>query len=262
MIPLASITAWSNTSPWANPHFVEQDLVLCRVLTELFSDNLISKKLAFRGGSAIHKLYLFPQPRYSEDIDLVQVNPEPIGVVFDRIRDICSFLGTPTIKQKQNSNTLVCHFLSESLPQTRLRIKIEINCIEHTNVLGLVVIPFDVQNPWFTGTSGIITYTIDELIGTKIRALYQRKKGRDLFDVYYALISGKLDISKTIFCYKKYMEQSVGQAPTAKQYLENLVNKVPNPVFYSDMDLLLRPGIKYDINEAYEAFREHFIEAM
>ena len=66
MIPLASITAWSNEFPWADPHFIEQDLVLCRVITELFNDSLLSSKLAFRGGTAIHKLYLYPQPRYSE----------------------------------------------------------------------------------------------------------------------------------------------------------------------------------------------------
>jgi len=85
MIPLSAITAWSNISPWANPHFVEQDLTICRVLTELFNDNLLAAKLAFRGGTAIHKLFLSPQPRYSEDIDLVQVSPEPIGAVINRI---------------------------------------------------------------------------------------------------------------------------------------------------------------------------------
>lgn len=57
---------------------VEQDLVICRALVTIFSDKLLASSLAFRGGTALHKLYLQPQSRYSEDIDLVQIRPEPI----------------------------------------------------------------------------------------------------------------------------------------------------------------------------------------
>ncbi|MCL2152994.1 MAG: nucleotidyl transferase AbiEii/AbiGii toxin family protein [Oscillospiraceae bacterium] len=262
MIPLAAITAWSNTFPWADQHFVEQDLVLCRVLTELFNDSLIASKLAFRGGTAIHKLYLSPQPRYSEDIDLVQLNPEPIGAVLTKTREILSYLGSPNVKQAQSNNTVIYRFMSESLPNTKLRIKIELNCKEHLNVLGLVSIPFEVQNPWFSGNCGVITYTIDELIGSKIRALYQRKKGRDLFDIYYAHKNDCLDTGKTILCYRKYMEQSVGYVPSAKQYLENLSRKLSDSAFRADMEPLLRPSIEYNIHEAFEEFRKHYIEVM
>jgi len=50
--------------------------------------------LAFRGGTALHKLYLKPQIRYSEDIDLVQINPEPINPILKRLRERLAFLGT------------------------------------------------------------------------------------------------------------------------------------------------------------------------
>ena len=262
MIPLASITSWSNTFPWSNPHFIEQDLVLCRVLTELFSDNFLASKLAFRGGTAIHKLYLLPQPRYSEDIDLVQLAPEPIGAVLNKIREILSYLGSPMIRQAHNNNTVIFRFMSESLPHANMRIKIEINCQEHLTVLGQATVPFEVRNPWFTGKCGIVTYTMDELIGSKIRALYQRKKGRDLFDIDYAHQSGCLDVSNTLLCYKRYMEQSVGRAPSAKQYLENLSGKLDDPAFRADMEPLLRQSITYDIHEAYERFLKYFVEAM
>jgi predicted nucleotidyltransferase component of viral defense system len=262
MIPLAAITAWSNEAPWTDLHFVEQDLLICRVLTELFNDTLLADRLAFRGGTSIHKMYFSPQQRYSEDIDLVQINPEPIGTVLDRIREILSYLGTPTIQQKQSNNTIIYRFHTESLPRSVMRLKIEINCQEHLCVQGLVAMPFEVRNPWFAGNCDVITYTLDELIGTKTRALYQRKKGRDLFDIYQALSSGKLDVEKTIFCYKKYMEHTVGRVPTAKQYAENLANKMSNPVFCSDIEPLLRPGIQYDVHVAYEAFLEQFIAAM
>jgi predicted nucleotidyltransferase component of viral defense system len=262
MIPLAAITAWSNVAPWTNPHFVEQDLLICRVLTELFNDSMLADMLAFRGGTSIHKISFSPQQRYSEDIDLVQVRSEPIGAALDRIREILSYLGTPTIQQKQSNNTITYRFNTETPPQSVMRLKIEINCKEHLCVQGLVAMPFEVRNLWFTGNCDIITYTLNELIGTKTRALYQRRKGRDLFDVYQALSSGKLDIDKTIFCYRKYMEQSVGRIPTAKQYAENLTEKIKDPSFRSDMVQLLRPGIQYDAYAAYEAFQEQIIAAM
>ena len=262
MIPLADITAWSNKSPWLNPHYVEQDLVLCRVLTEIYNDSVLASKLAFRGGTAIHKLYLSPQPRYSEDIDFIQINPEPVGITLNHIRDALAFLGKPAIKQKSKNNTIVYRFLSESLPQVVLRLKIEINCQEHLNIFGFNNLSFEVQNPWFTGNCDIVAYSFDELIGTKIRALYQRKKGRDLFDAFYAFKSGKLDIQTTIDCYKEYIKFSTGQVPTSTQYLENLTDKMSDPAFIIDMESLLRPGIQYDANEAYEVFRENFIEAM
>jgi predicted nucleotidyltransferase component of viral defense system len=262
MIPLAAITEWSNVSPWTNTHFVEQDLLICRVLTDLFNDKTLAEKLAFRGGTALHKLYLHPQQRYSEDIDFVQTNPEPIGFVLNRIREVLSYIGAPTIKQKQKNNTVVFRFNTEALPQAVMRLKIEINCQEHLSVLGLQKIPFEVNNSWFTGNCDIVTYTFEELIATKIRALYQRKKGRDLFDIHQALNSGKLDIEKTIFCYKKYMEQSGVQIPSAKQYLNNLQSKISDQIFCSDMEPLLRPGAGYNIHVAYEAFHKNFIPAM
>jgi predicted nucleotidyltransferase component of viral defense system len=61
------------------------------------------------------------------------------------------------------------------------------------------LLPFEMRNPRFAGSGNIVTYTLEELIDTKIRALYPRKKGRDLFDVYQALDDGKLDVSKTMF---------------------------------------------------------------
>ena len=96
MIPAAYITAWQQTSPWSQPYMVEQDLVISRALIELFSDEHIAQHLAFRGGTALYKLYLVPAARYSEDIDLVQVDTESIGSTLDQIRAVLNlWLGQP-----------------------------------------------------------------------------------------------------------------------------------------------------------------------
>lgn len=73
------------------------------------------------------------------------------------------------------------------------------------------------DNPWFKGQCELTTYALDELVGTKLRALYQRKKGRDLLDLQIALNSGKVDIDSVLECYRKYIEFVVDKMPTYKQ---------------------------------------------
>jgi len=123
MIPLAAITEWTNTVPWIDMKQVEQDLIICRALVAIYSDDFLSSRLAFRGGTALHKLYLSPQPRYSEDIDMVQIVSEPIKPTIDKLREVLSFLGVPTVKQKRNNNTLVFKIDSTDIPVTTLRCK-------------------------------------------------------------------------------------------------------------------------------------------
>lgn len=86
---------------------VEQDLIICRALVSIYSDTFLSEHLAFRGGTALGKMYLISQPRYSEDIDLVQVMAEPIKETIDHLQDALSWLGEPVVKQKKHNNTLV-----------------------------------------------------------------------------------------------------------------------------------------------------------
>ena len=92
MIPQAYVTEWSNNVPWQTNEQVEQDLVICRALVEIFSDEFLASSLAFRGGTALHKIYLHPQPRYSEDIDLVQIRSEPIKETIKRLQERLRFI--------------------------------------------------------------------------------------------------------------------------------------------------------------------------
>ena len=86
MIPRDYITQWRKWAPWSEDFQVEQDLVISRALVAVYSDSVLAEALAFRGGTALYKLYLTPPARYSEDIDLVQVEPGPAGPLMDRLR--------------------------------------------------------------------------------------------------------------------------------------------------------------------------------
>jgi predicted nucleotidyltransferase component of viral defense system len=200
MIPQSYITAWRKQAPWQESYQVEQDLIIQRALIALFSDEIIKERLAFHGGTALHKLFLFPAARYSEDIDLVQVKAEPFGALIDRIREQLSFLGKPRIKQKEHNNTIVYSILSED--DVPIKLKIEVNTREHYSVYGLQDIPVKLDSEWDNGETLVPTYSLDELLATKLRALYQRKKGRDLFDLWYALNNADVNVEKVIKAFK------------------------------------------------------------
>lgn len=65
MIPRRFIQEWKAFAPWPENSQIEQDLVISRALVAIFSDDFLRKNLAFRGGTALHKLFLLPPARYS-----------------------------------------------------------------------------------------------------------------------------------------------------------------------------------------------------
>ncbi|MCK6639433.1 MAG: nucleotidyl transferase AbiEii/AbiGii toxin family protein [Bacteroidia bacterium] len=263
MIPQAHIAAWSKTVPWQTNEQVEQDLVICRALVEIFSDEFLASKLAFRGGTALHKLFLSPQPRYSEDIDLVQITAEPFGPIADRLRERLAFIGKPQVAQRDRNFTLKYRFDSEIPPIVKLRLKIETNCREHITVMGIHKIPFEVTNEWFNGKCEITTYHPEELLGTKIRAMFQRSKGRDLFDLHKALsVHVNLNVPTILECYHTYMKASVPNPPSRQEFLDNMDAKMKDDEFLGDIKALLRPEEKYDSGEAWELVRQTLIEKL
>ncbi|KAA6323677.1 hypothetical protein EZS27_026907 [termite gut metagenome] len=263
MIPQLYIREWKAEAPWQNDAQVEQDLVIARTVVELYSDDLLKKSLAFRGGTALHKLYLNPQIRYSEDIDLVQINSEPINPILKRMREKLSFLGTKrTVKQHIHNNTVIYRFDSEMQPIVNMRLKIEINTREHLNILGLKEIPYEIKSSWFSGQCNITGYEIEELLGTKLKALYQRKKGRDLFDLYWALTNLDMDTEKVIHCYNVHMKNAVDKPPTQKQFLVNMNEKMTDREFTEDIRMVLKQGVEYDNEVAWKLVRKELVESI
>jgi len=261
MIPQAYITEWSNNVLWQTNEQVEQDLIICRALVEIFSDAHIAERLAFRGGTALHKLYLHPQPRYSEDIDLVQIKAEPIKATLVRLQQRLNFLGKSSVSPKKNNNTLKFQFVSEIPPVQTLKLKVETNCREHFSVLGYQKFPFEVDSSYFKGKCYITTYKLEELLGTKLRALYQISKCRDLFNLHKALsLVPAMNKDEIIHCYHEYMSFVVAKPPTQKLFLQNLEAKMKDPEFLGDIVALLRPDEVYNHSVAYNLVRKELIE--
>lgn len=260
MIPKPDIAKWQVNAPWKEFMQVEQDLVISRTLVELFSDDFLRENLAFRGGTALHKLYLNPAPRYSEDIDLVQIKPGPIKPIMKRIGEVVTFFEENRSTKIGGHGAKALYRFHSEYENIRLRLKLEINCKEHFNVLPWVYYPFNVKSNWFEGKANIRTYNINELLGTKLRALYQRSKGRDLFDLDYSRLNKELDYELILKCFEKYMNFSVSRSPSAKEFLLNIEEKENDPDFTGDMEALLRSEIKYDQQKAFDWLKKEIIE--
>ena len=240
MISKIHIIQWRKYAPWPTDEQVEQDLILSRILCELYSESIIAENLIFRGGTALHKLYFPVAGRYSEDIDLVQIQAQPIGILVDAIRNkIDPWLGIPKRKSGEGRFTLYYRFDATSDIPTQRKIKIEINTREHFSVLGISKKEFIVNNSWFNSRNTLSTYNLEELIATKLRALYQRKKGRDLFDIWLTLQQHpKLDTKNVTKCFKEYMKFEGGKI-SKNEFEKNLLLKKEDPVFTADLSALI-----------------------
>ena len=118
------------------------------------------------------------------------------------------------------------------------------------------------ENSWFSGKCEITTYRLNELLGTKLRALYQRKKGRDLFDLYVALSEASVDIDEILRCYCRYMSFVVQQPPTYKQFVNNMEEKMSDPEFLGDTQNLIHPNREFNPLLGYELVRSRLIDKL
>ncbi|MCA9804009.1 MAG: nucleotidyl transferase AbiEii/AbiGii toxin family protein [Cyanobacteria bacterium HKST-UBA02] len=258
MIPQAYLQEWSSKAPWPNPGQIEQDLIICRALCDLFNSPALNGKIAFRGGTAINKL-LFGKPlRYSEDIDLVQIQAEPIRETLDAVRESLAWLGKFSYSQAQHSTHLVFKFSPESAPDTMLKVKVEINTREHAHLYDLKNYPLGIESSWYSARSEIVSFQPEEIFGTKLRALLQRRKNRDLFDLNEGLKQLSLKPDRVIACFEHYLaiqEQSITRAIAEQRMLEKLQRSLTE-----DVVPLLPAGTTFTEDDAIAAFGRVWFE--
>jgi predicted nucleotidyltransferase component of viral defense system len=250
------LEGWRKNAPWPLLGQVEQDLIISRALVELYNNDYLKTRIAFRGGTALHKIIL-PKPlRYSEDIDLNRLETGPVKKVIDEVRDsLDQMLGQPKkIKSTDRSVKVIYHY--DSVDGSIRKLKVEINIRETLPEKDLQAIRYSVDSNYFQGTTQIMAFHTEEMIGTKIRALYQRSKGRDLFDLF-EVSKTKVDWGNIVSSFKKL---NIGASK--KDFIGNLEEKIMDQGFLTDMNPLLPDGVKYNISEACEWFLQEIIPRM
>lgn len=243
MIPSQNIVAWSQSAPWAEQRQVEQDLIISRALVEIFGDAFLSNELRFRGGTALNKLHLAQPLRYSEDIDLVRTTNGAIGPILDRLRELLEpWLGPASFAQSQIAPKFRFRVPAEDGGENPIRLKLEINTREIVAYDPVMMMPFAVENPWFTGNATIPTFSNEEMLATKFRALLQRDKGRDLYDLAHGLeVFNPLDCRRIVALFGHYLADS-GMQITRAQAEQRMLAKLAK----GNMLLDLRPLLSAD----------------
>ena len=240
MIPAQNIVAWGNVVPWAAQRQVEQDLIIGRALVEIFSDDMLRDAVRVRGGTALNKLH-FPKPvRYSEDVDLVRTSGGPIGSVLDRLRAVLEpWLGRARFDQSPVAPKFRFRVDAEDGSDAPIRLKVEINTREIQAFDNPVSLPLKIDNPWFSSEAAISTFSREEMLATKLRALLQRDRGRDLYDLAHALeVFENLDITRLVTMFGRYLDLS-RQAISRAQAQERMFAKLASPRLLLDVRPLL-----------------------
>jgi predicted nucleotidyltransferase component of viral defense system len=254
--------------PWPNLRQVEQDLLLCQSMIALFNDDFLQSQVAMRGGTLLHKVHLAPASRYSEDIDLVIVGDRPDDHISKAIRRVLRvILGKPTFSAWEEIKLAVRNAVKPSkvLRETYhvrsiadpggnpLEIVVEVNATERKPYKDIAQLPFELKLRNQTHQTMVYGFDINEMLGTKMRALFQRTRGRDLFDLYWALTKSTepADPAGIIDAFQHYMEQEKSEAGR-DDFIEAMNIKLADKGFMSDMNPLLRTGLTYNPKVAGE----------
>lgn len=255
MIPAAFITEWQAQVSWPERYQVEQDLILSRLMVEIASEALLANELVMRGGTCLHKLHLPVPRRYSEDLDYVRRTTGPIGPYLDALRAIAERVGLEVAKVDRSGQMVHLILDAEAADDPRrIRIKIETNIAETEPFRPTTGIEHSVASRWWAGRATIPTFVLDEMMATKLRALYQRRKGRDLFDIWLVLTTQKTTPTEIVAGLGHYMGEAVFTYP---QLRLNLLDKLADAGFRADLQsLLVDLPDGYDIDAAADTVME------
>ena len=277
------VIAWRAHAPWPDDAQVEQDLFLTRAMVAIFSDTFLSEQVAMRGGTVLHKVHLAPAARYSEDIDLVAVGRRPQEHLRKALhRVLTPMLGSPrqslwdTVKlgvrnaaRPSRVLRLSFEFTPVMPPRDPRMLKVEVNVTERRPFYPVLPLPFGPHAGIADAPVGLRSYDLDEMLGTKLRALLQRDQGRDLFDLWWACTARDRDAAlpavdpdRVIAAFRHYM-RSEGSSVSVHEFVQELDRKTANRGFRSDMAQLLRADmLPYDVDAAARLVKETLLSRL
>jgi predicted nucleotidyltransferase component of viral defense system len=256
MIPYNSITAWGVSHPWPTREQIEQDLLLSKALCDIFNNEKLAEELVFRGGTALHKLILTEPYRYSEDLDFIRTNPGGIGEIMKELTEIGKLSGYQ-VKTQMGKYPKV-YWQGSSQTGLIIKIKNEINTYERSPVLPVITIKHSIKSDWYMGEADVKVVQAEEIAATKIRALYQRSKGRDLFDLW--LLTAEVGIDAALVC--NIFEAYRPDGYTRKKAIDNLTAKLSNSGFKTDVENLITDKMIniYNLDHAAEMVIDKYLQ--
>ncbi len=148
-----------------------------------FSKDKLSAKMLFYGGTALRLVY--GSPRFSEDIDLLIIKKTTFKEFANFAKNLVNKYNNWTLKDLKNKRQTMFALINikDSKLKHNFSIKIEVHKFgldsQIKTELSLIKSPVSINEPL------LLVPTIKELKKQKKLALAQRKKGRDIFDLWY-----------------------------------------------------------------------------
>jgi Nucleotidyl transferase AbiEii toxin, Type IV TA system len=235
MIPARTLTAWRATHPWPDDRQVEQDLILTRLAIEIGNHSDLRDRLIWRGGTCLHKLALQHPLRYSEDLDYVAhgVTGADFGTILSALRRIGESVGLEIGRTNAKTRKLDIRFrFSPASASVSANVKVEINVDEVAPLFPTQRRLLAIDTDWWRGSSDVLTFRSEELIGTKFRALAQRSKGRDLNDLELASRLLNLVDGDLAACAAHYLRN---EQISSLQFKARLFEHLADPDFVEDI---------------------------
>ncbi len=201
--------------------FIVKEMYLMELLGSLSAKGLLSD-LIFKGGTALNKIYLSKDYRFSEDLDFDFVGKSWNGNT-ERLRKASeSFEGTES-RRFRGGKILQIDYVYRTPRGKADRVRIDINLDARTETAEKVV-EKTVESRFINSVvAGVKTYAFEDLLARKMSALRDRAEGKDIFDV-----SNALEIAR-----KSMLVRSIGVLvgsrrgdKKARQFIEDTIKRV------------------------------------
>ena len=179
---------------------IEKDYVLTWILLAL-ADSPVAELLAFKGGTALKKIY-FPDYRYSEDLDFTLIGEaEPdellagLAETLGRLAKSEGFqfdIPAERIERRAESLTAYVNFVGPLQARaTRRDIKIDMTLVER------LIFPVQLRGVVSEYTDAIekeiLVYSLEEVLTEKLCAIIGRTEPRDVYDAHFLLERQDID---------------------------------------------------------------------
>lgn len=170
---------------------VPESVIFREYIQLLFLESLYqhnkSDGIIFKGGSAIRLIY--KAPRFSEDLDFnVVISPQQFTVIIKSV--FASLSRSYEIAFKERKTITGKRYLLTASPvviKNSTYVNLDFSFREKTFTNEKIIITTDFP---FIPNSLVHHMSRDEIIAEKIRAILTRRKGRDIYDLWYLLSQG------------------------------------------------------------------------
>lgn len=260
-ITTRAIRTWADENDVPDLTLAELDYRLGHALQAIYADPFLRNRLYLKGGTALNKFYIPNQGRLSVDLDFNVVGPRD-QVLEERTQfsqRVMKVLGEQdssydfTYRWRYEQATVYARYLPLT-GAAQQRLKVEISFIERVAIMGRdeQILPGYI----FEDPVVVNTYFLEELTSTKLRALHDRKKGRDIYDLFHI---AEFDLNRAavrkMVLYYFYRANKVFSYPS---FVDNIEQKIARRGFRDDVRGLIRQGSSLDWSAACERVLDYY----